>query len=77
MKCSRSGIPVKNHSQEGCEQCGEPLGTIMRRITPNELRSKYAKWIVGVRLNDERTLWFNDPIPPRDYVPPDAEIPPS
>ncbi len=75
--CSLGGKPVKNHDQEGCPQCGERLKTVQRPVSPHDLRTKYARWYVGVLLNDERTIWFNDPIPPRDYEPPAREIPAS
>jgi hypothetical protein len=76
--CEQRGRPVKNHDQEGCTSCGERLETTMKPVSPNELRSKYARYIVGVITNNGRKLWFNDPIPPKDYAGPGPkEIPAS
>jgi hypothetical protein len=76
--CELNGKPVKQHDQEGCPNCGEQLVTTQRQVSPIDIRTKFGRYIVGVRTNDGRTLWFQDPVPPKDHAGPrPGEIQPS
>lgn len=46
-----------------CPNCNEPLIEAERRILPAELRGRYARAVVGVRMNDGRVIWFDKPLP--------------
>lgn len=48
-----------------CPQCQKPMVEEMAPISPQRLKTKYERYIVGVVTNDGRTVWFTDPVPPK------------
>ena len=49
---------------EKCPHCDADLVWQDMRITPSELRGRYARHLMGVVTNDEKKHWFQEPVSP-------------
>lgn len=51
-------------TQDVCPTCEEPLQTKQMRYSFSDLHGKFARYMLGVELNDGRRVWFREPLPP-------------
>ncbi len=54
----------KPQGGDECGRCGGPLAVTQARVSPNELRGKYARHMVGVETTDGKYVWFDEMVPP-------------
>ena len=62
--CGKRGRP-QPEGTANCPSCDEPLKVDMVPTPPQLLRTKLARYYVGVVLKGGRKVWFQDPVPPR------------
>jgi len=47
-----------------CWDCREPLELTEVPLSHSDIHKKFANHILGVRTNDGRSVWFDEPVPP-------------